>query len=166
MEVDEKEYFRKVSIDRAYNNTWICMFCLLYSLSTYIVPLIFGAPFDFGLIFESISFILILVARHYMNEYDAKKSKIIMIIAISILALLMTYDIITIISTAINNENELLATVMLFIKNDYLTIICILTFFIVYFCLRKSEDPERFKENTDIFYEKLSEEEKEKIGKE
>ena len=63
---EEMEFVRKVNIDKANNKTGIAIVLIVLSILTYIVPLVFG-EFDFGIIFEGISLIFLLIAKMYMS---------------------------------------------------------------------------------------------------
>ena len=71
---EEMEFVRKVNIDKANNKTGIAIVLIVLSMLTYIAPLAFG-EFDFGIIFEGISLIFLLIAKMYMSEYKEVSSK-------------------------------------------------------------------------------------------
>ena len=55
MSDEEKEFIKKVNVDKAKNKTIVPILLIIISVLTYVVPLMYG-EFDFGIIFEGISF--------------------------------------------------------------------------------------------------------------
>ena len=64
MTEEGKKYFFKVNMDKAKNKTRIAIFIILVSIMTYIIPILEGI-LDFGVIFESVSLIFIIIAKRY-----------------------------------------------------------------------------------------------------
>lgn len=58
MSDEEKEFSKKVNIDKAKIKNGTCITLSIISLITYIAPLMLG-DFDFGIVFESLTFIFI-----------------------------------------------------------------------------------------------------------
>ena len=65
---------------------------------TYIIPLMYG-EFDFGIVFEIISLIFLIIARNYMSEYDEIRAKRYIICSIVAIGWIFIYDIIFIFSS-------------------------------------------------------------------
>ena len=154
----EKEFSKNVNIDKAKNKTIPCISMTIISIITYIVPLILG-DFDFGLIFEILTLIFIFMARHYMSIYDEDKSKKMIIFAMIPIGWLLIYDVITILSNA-TNLMDLTFFGVEFIFQECITILTLSILFAINKDLRKADNPEKYKESTDWFYERLDEKDK------
>ena len=70
----DREYFRKVNIDKAENKTKVAFIIIIISLLTYVIPLMNGV-YDFGIIFEVITLIFLIIARIFMKKYDETRCK-------------------------------------------------------------------------------------------
>lgn len=95
---EEKEFIKKINIDKAKNKTIIPILLIIISLLTYVLPLIYG-EFDFGIFFEVISFFFLLLSRSYMTKYDVDRSKRYVICSMLAIGWLLVYDIIFLISS-------------------------------------------------------------------
>ena len=158
----EKEFVKNVNIDKAKNKTKACIGLTIISLLSYIVPLMFG-DFDFGMIFEILSIVFIFMARHYMSIYDEDKSKRFTIFAMIPIGWLLIYDLITILS----NVSTMLDLTFLgfdFVLQEVFFILDLLILFAINKDLRKADNPEKYKESTDWFYERLDEKDSEEAN--
>ncbi|MBO4816626.1 MAG: hypothetical protein J5507_07090 [Clostridia bacterium] len=153
----EKEFVKNVNIDKAKNKTMACIGLTIISLFSYVVPLIFG-DFDFGMIFEIFTLIFILMARHYMSIYDEDRSKRFTIFAMIPIGWLLIYDLITILSY-VSNVLDLTFFGFDFVLQEVFTILDLSILFAINKDLRKADNPEKYKESTDWFYERLDEKE-------
>ena len=109
---EEKEFIIKVNIDQANNKTMIPIVLMVISILTYVFPLMLG-EFDFGIVFEIISLLFLIIARNYMNKYDEIRSKRYIICAMIPIGWLLIYDLI-IFLTSIKNIEDLI-----FLGYDY-----------------------------------------------
>ena len=66
---EKDDFFKIVNIDKAKIKANTAIGLITLSLLTYIAPLLVGI-FDFGMVFEAISLISIIIARKYMLKYD------------------------------------------------------------------------------------------------
>lgn len=151
----EKEFIKKVNIDKAKNKAKDCISLTIFSILTYIVPLLFG-DFDFGLVFELLTLIFIFIARNNMKNYDEDRSKRYTIFAMIPIGWLLIYDFITLIA----NTSDAIDLTFLwydFILGDGITILIIIILYAINKDLRKADNPEKYKESTDWFYERLDE---------
>lgn len=154
MEEKEKEFVKKINIDKAINKSNIAIVLITISVLTYVVPLIEG-NFDFGMIFEVISLVFTLISRLYMSKYNAIKSRTFNICSIFSVGWILIYDIMIFLSS----------TDSLFYINYYdwfeiFTIGYMVILFLINKDLSKADNPEKYKESTDWFYEKYEDENK------
>ena len=151
----EKEFAVKINVDKAKNKTKVAIFLIIISISTYIHPLVWG-EFDFGLIFESLSFIFLLISRIYMGKYDEIKSKIYVICSIISAGWLLIYDIILFLSV-VSDIFELLLLPYSYVFAETLSLAYMYMLFGINKDLSKANNPVKYKESTDWFYEKYEE---------
>ena len=157
---NERKFIKNVNIDKAKNKTIACIILTVISLLSYVIPLILGT-FDFGMIFEIMTLFFILVARFYMSKYDIKRSKRYILLAIICICGLLIYDIVNILFYA-SNVLDFTILSFEFVFQECFTILDLFILFIVSKSLMKACNPEKYKESTDWFYERLEEEDKEK----
>ena len=129
---EEREFVRKVNIDKANNKTGIAIVLIVLSILTYIVPLVFG-EFDFGIIFEGISLIFLLIAKMYMSEYNEVSSKKYIVCSLVAIGWISYSGIRT---------------------WEIFTILYIIRLFAINKNLSKADNPIKYKESTDWFYER------------
>ena len=151
MDNKDKDYFKKVNIDKAKNKTIICIVLMSISLLTYLIPLAFG-DFDFGIIFEILTLASILIARIFMSKYDEDNAKRLIIFAMIPIGWLLIYDLITIISCS-SNVFDLTFLGINFLFQELTTILSLVILYLIIKDLRKADNPEKYKESTDWFYE-------------
>ncbi len=159
MTEEGKKYFFKVNMDKAKNKTRIAIFIILVSIMTYIIPILEGI-LDFGVIFESVSLIFIIIAKRYMLKYNLEKARKYNFYAMLPIGWLFVYDGITYLLSA-ESFIGLITMIFLYIFSEILLIIYMLTLFLIKKSLEKAGDPEKYKESTDWFYEKYEEKENE-----
>lgn len=150
---NEKEFVKNVNIDKAKNKTVICIFLTIISLLSYVVPLMFG-NFDFGMVFEILTLVFIFMARHYMSKYNEDRSKRFTIFAMIPIGWLLIYDLITIMSY-VSDVLDFTFLGLDFILQEGFTILDLIILFAINKDLRKADNPEKYKESTDWFYERL-----------
>ena len=152
---NEKVFIKNVNIDKAKNKTIACILLTIISLLSYVVPLMLGY-FDFGMVFEILTLMFIFVARSNMEKYDEDRSKKYTIFAMIPIGWLLIYDIITILSY-VSNVLDFTFLGLDFILQEGFTILDLLILFAINKDLRKADNPEKYKESTDWFYERLDE---------
>ena len=155
MNNNEKEFIKKVNIDKAKNKTVACIFFTVISLVTYIVPLMLG-DFDFGIVFEIFTLVFICIARTYMTKYDEERSKRYIILAMIPIGWLLIYDCMTIISCNVDIVDFTFLGFD-FVLQEGFTILDLIILFAINKDISKADNPEKYKESTDWFYEKLDE---------
>ncbi len=149
MSNNEKE-FEKINIDKAKNKTIIPILLMVISILTYIIYIISG-EFDFGIIFEAISLILLIVARNYMLKYDGKRAKMLIIFSIISIGLILAYDTMLLFSAFIDGVGlEFLFYNYAF--GEIITILYIIVLFSIYRDLSKMNN-NMYKESKKWFYE-------------
>lgn len=153
MDDSEKEFIKKVNIDKAKNKTIACIVLTIISLLSYVVPFLLG-HFDFGMIFEILTLVFIFIARNYMSKYNEECSKRFTIFAMIPIGWLLIYDLITILSY-VSDIVDFTFLGLDFVLQDGLTILNLVILFVINKDLRKADNPEKYKENTDWFYERL-----------
>lgn len=159
----EKEFVKNVNIDKAKNKIVVCIILTIISLLSYVIPLILGS-FDFGIIFEILTLIFIFIARHYMSIYDVDRSKRFIILAIIPIGWLFIYDFLTILFSA-RDIVDFGFLVLDFILQEIFTILDLIWLFKINKDLRKADNPEKYKESTDWFYERLDEKDNDESNK-
>lgn len=152
MTEEEKEFVKKVNIDKAKNKTIASISLIIISILTYVVPLMLG-EFDFGIVFEVISLIFLIIARNYMNKYDETRSKRYIICAMVPVGWLLIYDIIVLLSS-ISDAVDLAFLGFDYFFGEILSIVYMIILFAINRDLAKADNPVKYKESTDWFYEK------------
>ena len=152
MENEEKEFIKKVNMDKAKNKTAISIGVLVVSISSYIFPLMFG-EYDFGIIFEIASLIFIILARKYIAEYNETLSKRFIVLTMIPIGWLLIYDFWDL-ASYVRNGIDLFLLGYDYYFLELLSITNMLILFKIYRDLAKADNPEKFKESTDWFYEK------------
>lgn len=157
MSDEEKEFIKKINVDKAKNKTIAPIVLMLISLLTYVIPLIYG-EFDFGIVFEIISLVFLLIARSYMSNYDEIRAKRYVICSMVSIGWILIYDII-ILCSSIQDVVDLA-----FLSYDYFfaemfSILYLIILFTINMDLSKADNPIKYKESTDWFYEKYEEKE-------
>lgn len=157
MSDEEKEFIKKVNVDKAKNKTIAPILLMVLSLLTYVVPLIYG-EFDFGIVFEIISLVFLLVARNYMLKYDESKAKRYIICSMVAIDWILIYDIILLCSS-IQDVIDLAFLGYDYFFGEMFSILYLIILFAINRDLSKADNPIKYKESTDWFYEKYEEKE-------
>lgn len=152
---DEKEFINKVNIDKAKNKTKISIGLITISIFTYVIPLILG-EFDFGIIFEIISLIFLLVSKNYMAKYDEIRAKRYIICSMIPIGWLLIYDFIFLLASIMSGLDIVIMGYGFF-RAEILSILYMLVLFMINKDLSKADNPIKYKESTDWFYEKYDE---------
>lgn len=141
----ENEVFKKnIYLNKAKNILFLTIPFFILSFITYIIPNLFNI-FDFGLIFELLSFILLLIALHFINKSNIYYSKRFIIFSIFSIGWLLVYDLINLF------VNFSFHAIIFF---DKLLIIIIFLQSKIYKNLCKANNENEFEEPTDWFYDK------------
>lgn len=155
---EEKEFIKKVNIDKAKNITNLPIILIIISILTYVMPLIYG-EFDFGIVFEIVSLIFLLISKSYMKKYDETRAKRYLVFSMISIGWILIYDFLILLSTIVYGISIFLASYA-FSIGESLLIFYILLLFVINKYLAKAENPTKYKDSTDWFYEKYDENEK------
>lgn len=158
MTEEEKDFAIKINLDKAKKKTVIPIVLIIISLLTYIMPLLFG-EFDFGIFFEIISLVFLIISRTYMSKYDVDKSKRYIICSMLSIGWILIYDIMYFIFS-IQNSIDFIFMGYEFFWTEMLSILYLFFLFIIERDIAKADNPVKYKESTDWFYEKYEENEK------
>lgn len=161
MEDNEKKFIKKVNVDKAKNKTIAPILLMVISILTYVPPLIFG-EFDFGIVFEIASIVFLLIARNYMSKYDETRAKKYIICSMVSIGWILIYDLI-IFCSSIQDIVDLAFLGYEYYFGEILSILYLIILFAINRDLSKADNPEKYRESTDWFYEKY--EDKEDGGK-
>lgn len=148
---EKDDFFKIVNIDKAKIKANTAIGLITLSLLTYIAPLLVGI-FDFGMVFEAISLISIIIARKYMLKYDSSKAKKYTYISMVAIGWILIYDIIILIVN-IQSLADILVLGYEQLIMEILSILYINLLFLITRDLAKAENPIKYKESTDWFYE-------------
>lgn len=159
MTEEEKEFSKKINIDKAKGKLTIALIVSILDLFTYLIPLLGLEVYDFGILFEIATFVFILMARKSMIAYDEIRSKKYVICAMVPIGWLLIYDVFSLLSS-VQNIVELVYLGYGFYIEEICFIAMLGLFFAIHKDLAKADNPEKYKESTDWFYERLDEEEK------
>lgn len=162
MDEKEKNFIIKINVDKAKNKVIVPILLIVISILTYAVPLMYG-EFDFGMIFEIISLICLLVARKYMTKYDEIRSKRYIICSMFSIGWILVYDAIVMIAN-IQNFTDFAFLGYDFFFGEMILIAYLIALFAVNKDLSKATNPIQYKKSTDWFYEKYDDENKEDGG--
>lgn len=160
MTEDEKNFIRKIYIDKAKNTTIIPILLMFFSLLTYVIPIIYGV-FDFGVIFEIISIICLMIAKDYMLKNDEIGAKKFIIFSMLSIGWIMIYDAMYMFLSVQSLIDILLLGVDFFL-GEILSILYLIFLFMINRDLSKADNPEKYKDSIDWFYEKYNGEKKSK----
>lgn len=162
-DLKNKEHIEKVYCDKAINIFKYCIGIFIFSFCTYAIALFFG-NFDFGLIFEIISFIFTILALNKIKLKDFPKSKNYTIIAMIPLGWLIIYDLINLLV----NIKEVITEVIFYYASsdqffyyiepylfDVTIVAIIILLFLAYKFIRRADGTDENNDPTDAFYEKL-----------
>lgn len=159
-----KVHIKKVYMDKTGTLLKIGMAIMIISLLTYLIPLFLFENFDFGLIFEIISFIFIVIAYNNIGQNNINFLKRNVIIAMIPIGWLIIYDIIELIV----NLGEVLVEVIKYYFSwdrfffyiepylyDVILVATIIILYKAYKSLSKVEGNEEDNNYTDTFYDSL-----------
>ena len=149
---DEKKFIKKVNMDKANNTTKFPIILIIISILTYVMPIIMG-QFDFGIVFEIVSLIFLLISKSYMGKYDEIRSKRYLICSMVPICWILIYDFIILLST-IEDWADIIILGYEFFIGELLSILYMLLLFAINKDLEKADNPIKYNESADWFYEK------------
>ena len=157
----EREFIKEVNIDKAKKKTIAPMVFIGISLLTYVMPLMWG-EFDFGILFEVASLVFLILARNYMSQYDETRAKRYIICSIVSIGWILIYDII-LLCVSIQDAIDVAFLGYDYLLGEFFLILYLIILFAINKDLSKADNPEKYKESTDWFYERYESEEKNDI---
>lgn len=157
----EREFIKEVNIDKAKKKTVAPVVLMVLSLLTYAIPLICG-EFDFGIVFEIASLAFLILARNYMSEYDETRAKRYIICSMVSIGWILIYDIIFL-CASIQDAIDVAFLGYEYLFGEFFSIVYLIILFSINRDLSKADNPEKYKESTDWFYEKYEDDEKNNI---
>ena len=164
--IENETHIRKTYKDKTENLLKISMGIMTISLLTYLGPLIFFKAFDFGMIFEIITLVLIVIAYNKIGQNHFKTVKKCIIIAMISIGWLIIYDFINLLA----NIKEVLIEVFRYYFSfdqffyyiepylvDVFLVATIILLYKTYSALKKAErnEPLEPEDYSDTFYDKL-----------
>lgn len=156
----EEEFVKNVNIDKAKNQTNLPILLISISILTYVIPLFWG-EFDFGIIFEIASLVILLIARNFMSSYNEIWSKRFVVCAIFLIVWILVYDILFLFSY-MESIYDLFIISYIYIFREMILILYVIMLFRVNRSLSKADNPAEYKESTDWFYEQYEKNRKQK----
>ena len=157
----EREFIREENIDKAKKKTIAPMVFIGISLLTYVMPLMWG-EFDFGILFEVASLVFLILARNYMSQYDETRAKRYIICSIVSIGWILIYDII-LLCVSIQDAIDVTFLGYDYLLGEFFLILYLIILFAINKDLSKADNPEKYKESTDWFYERYESDEKNDI---
>ncbi len=157
----ERKFIREENIDKAKKKTIAPMVFIGISLLTYVMPLMWG-EFDFGILFEVASLVFLILARNYMSQYDETRAKRYIICSIVSIGWILIYDII-LLCVSIQDAIDVAFLGYDYLLGEFFLILYLIILFAINKDLSKADNPEKYKESTDWFYERYESDEKNDI---
>lgn len=152
-----------MNIDKAKNKAKVALGIIILSLLTYVIGFWYG-EFDFGLIFEVISLVFLIVAIIYISKYDEIRAKRYIICSMLAIGWILVYDII-IFFISIKNIEDLVILMYYYFWGEILSILYLSIMFAINNDLSKADNPIKYKESTDWFYETYEDDKNKEIKK-
>ncbi len=159
-----EKHIENIYADKASNLLKICIGILIFSGITYLIGIFFYDAFDFGLIFEIISFIFIIMAYNKIEQNDFQAGKRNTIIAMIPIGWLIIYDLINLLV----NSNEVLLEVIGYYTSfdqyfyylepylfDVTLVATIILLYKTYSSLNKADGSKQSDNYIDTFYDRL-----------
>ncbi len=163
-EIKQKKHLRKIYSERSLNYLSYSVGILIFSFFTYIISILFYNNFDFGFIFEIITFIFIFFAKNAIEKDILDTAKKYIIIAMIPIGWLIIYDFINLLA----NIQEVLEEVIYYFTSfdwyfysltpylvDVTLLILILLLFWAYNMLNIADGSKQTTTYTKRFYDEL-----------
>lgn len=96
--LNNAKHIEKIYVDKVINLLKICIGLFIFSGLSYLIGIFFYKSFDFGLIFEVISFIFIIKALNNIKQNNLQSGKKNIIIAMIPIGWLIIYDFINLLA--------------------------------------------------------------------
>ena len=168
MEKKEKDFLKKVNIDKAKNKTIplavLMVIIILFDIVIILIEVIppWDGDFnDYGIVFEITSLVLICIAMFSMKRYNETRAKIYIICSMILIGWILIYECMVFYPILVELENyrRPFREIRIFLSKETMWIIYIFGLLIVNKYLSKANNPIKHKESTDWFYETYEENE-------
>ena len=163
MDIKNEEHIQEVYIDQAIFFLKFYIGISLFSIITYLIALEYNA-FDFGFIFEVISFVFVILSMDKLKKHKLQSAKKCIIIAMIPIGWLIIYDFINLLA----NLNEVMANVIeyyttwdryFYSLKPYLVDVTLIALIVLlyksYSSVNKADGTTVSDSYTDTFYNKL-----------
>ena len=163
MDIKNEEHIQEVYIDQAIFFLKFYIGISLFSIITYLIALEYNA-FDFGFIFEVISFVFVILSMDKLKKHKLQSAKKCIIIAMIPIGWLIIYDFINLLA----NLDEVMANVIEYYTTwdryfyslrpylvDVTLIVLIVLLYKSYSSVNKADGTTVSDSYTDTFYNKL-----------
>lgn len=163
-DTENKNHIKKIYTDKATNLLKICVGISIFSGISYLIGILSYNSFDFGLIFEIISFIFIVTAFNKVNQNDLQSSKKNTIIAMIPIGWLIIYDLINLLVNITEVTSEVINYYTSFDQYfyylepylfDVTLVISIILLYKTYSSLCIADGSKESDNYVDTFYDKL-----------
>lgn len=164
MEEDEKKHIEKIYKEKALKLLKFYMIIAIFSGLSYLIAIFLYKSFDFGLIFEIIAFVFIIIAYNKIEQSDFRLGKRNVIIAMFPIGWLIIYDLINLIA----NISEVLTEVIIYYTSidqffyfiepylyDVTLVASIILLYFTYSSLCKADGSKKADDYVESFYDKL-----------
>lgn len=164
IDIENKKHIEKIYADKATNLLKICIGIFIFSGLTYLIGIFLYNSFDFGLIFEIISFIFIVIAYNKIKQNDLQSAKRNTIIAMIPIGWIIIYDFINLLA----NISEVLIEVIRYYTSfdqyfyylepylfDVTLVVSIVLLYKTYSSLSMADGSQKNDDYIDTFYDKL-----------
>lgn len=164
MDIKNKKHIHKIYTDKATNLLKICLGLLLFDGVTYLIAIFRYNAFDFGFIFEIISFVFILIGLNRLEQDNLELTKKNIIISMVPIGGLIIYDFINLLANFQEVFVEILAYYISFDQYFYyllpylvdpILIALIVLLYKSYSSINKADGSEVSDNYTDVFYDNL-----------
>ena len=146
---EEKRLIRNVYTEKADKKINACIILTILNITTYLYFIIMG-DFDFGIICEGITLLLIFLAKSSIaNDYEAGSIRYVVLSIIPI-GWLIIFDFIAVITNAVD-----IMDFIYWLLAESILIADVVILYLTYKDLRRAFNPEKYSETKDNFYEKL-----------
>ena len=108
--------------------------------------------FDFGVVFEIISLIFLLISNSFMGKYNETRAKRYLICSMVAIGWILIYDLISLL-TSIASGVDIFIAGYAYGGGEFLTIAYLILLFKINNDLANADNPTKYKEKMDWFYE-------------
>lgn len=164
-EAENKNNINKVYTEKSIKLLKICEGLILFDFLTYIIGLLIYNSFDFGFIFEGISFVAIVMTTNSIEKQSYKLAKKEVIVSMIPICALILYDIVLLL---IDYKRTSMVVMSYYIRFnhtfeyfliqyffDIILLAIIILLYKTYTSIKRLDGSDKDKSYTDIFYDNL-----------